>query len=163
MNLKISNRTFLLIAAIVGVLVGFAACSKTGGVPKVDTDPNGRAIRGYDAVAYFAIENAVEGNPNFEYAWNGAKWIFANAENLEKFKENPEAYAPQFGGYCSYAVSHGHTADGDPQAWKIVDGRLYLNYNQEVKQMWEREQDTLIIEGQKNWAEFQIKKPENKR
>jgi YHS domain-containing protein len=161
LNMNFGNRTFLLVAIFIGIAVGLAACSKTEGVAKVNAK-DGLALRGYDAVAYFAIENAVAGNPKFEYAWNGAKWIFANAENLEKFKQNPESYAPQFGGYCSYAVSHGYTADGDPQAWKIVDGKLYLNYNQEAKKAWEKEQEKFIKDGQKNWSEFQVKKPEHK-
>lgn len=159
MNIKISSRTYVLIAALAAIAIGAAACSKAEGVAKIDTDSSGRAIRGYDAVAYFAVESAVEGNPKFEFAWNGAKWLFASEENLEKFKKSPETYAPQFGGYCSYAVSHGHTADGDPKAWKVVDGKLYLNYDQDVKQMWEKEQDKFIKDGEKNWAQFQIKKP----
>ena len=158
-NKIISNRTFLLIAAFVSIAVGFAACSKSEGVAKIDTDSNGRAIRGYDTVAYFAAETAVQGDPKFEYAWNGAKWIFSSGENLEKFKKDPEAYAPQFGGYCAYAVSHGHTADGDPQAWKVVNGKLYLNYDPEVKKLWEKEQDKFIQDGEKNWPQFLIKKP----
>jgi YHS domain-containing protein len=164
-KMKINNRAFLLIALAIGIAIGFAACSsiKSEGVAKVNTDGKGQAVRGFDAVAYFAANSAVEGDPKYQYAWNGAKWLFANAENLEKFKQNPEAYAPQFGGYCAYAVSHGHTADGDPNAWKVVDGKLYLNYNPEVKQMWEKEQDKFIKDGEKNWTEFQTKKPEAKR
>lgn len=142
--------------------ISFAACSRTEGVSKINVDANGTAIRGYDTVAFFAGNNAVKGNPAFEYAWNGAKWIFANAENLEKFRSDPEAYAPQFGGYCSYAVSHGYTADGDPEMWKIVDGKLYLNYNQRAKDAWEKEQDKLIKDGEKNWTSFRSKKPEHK-
>ncbi len=144
------------------IAITFAACSPTEGVQKINVDANGAAIRGYDTVAFFAENSAVKGNPTFEYAWNGAKWVFANAENLEKFKADPAAYAPQFGGYCSYAVSHGYTADGDPETWKIVDGKLYLNYNQKAKDAWEKEQDKFIQDGEKNWKTFQSKKPEHK-
>jgi YHS domain-containing protein len=161
MNMKTNSRAFLIVTLIIGVAIGFGACSK-GGVAKVNTNQNGTALRGFDAVAYFAVQSAVEGNPKYEYVWNGAKWLFSNSDNLEKFKKNPEAYAPQFGGYCSYAVSHGYTADGDPQIWKVVDGRLYLNYNQKAKEVWEKDMNTLIEEGQKNWSEFQTKKPEHK-
>ena len=104
----------------------------------------------------------MEGNPRYEFAWNGAKWLFSSAENLEKFKADPEAYAPQFGGYCSYAVSKGYTANGDPNAWKIVDGKLYLNYSPEVKQLWEKEQDERIRNGNQNWEGFKKKAPEHK-
>ena len=81
---------------------------------------------------------------------------------LEKFKANPEQFAPQFGGYCSFAVSKGYTADGDPNAWKVVDGKLYLNYSPKVKEMWEVEQEQRIKDGEKNWREFQTKKPQHK-
>jgi YHS domain-containing protein len=155
-------KYFIYIAIFALVAIGAAACAKTEGVAKINTT-DGLAVRGFDTVAYFAAQSAVEGNPKFEYAWNGAKWLFSSAENLEKFKQNPEAFAPQFGGYCSYAVSHGHTADGDPQAWKIVNGKLYLNYSPEVKQMWEKEQDKFIKDGETNWAQFLVKKPEDKK
>lgn len=144
----------------------FAACTGSGGGENFKavntTTAENLAVRGFDAVAYFTTERAVEGNPQFSFAWNGAKWYFSSAENMEKFKAAPDAYAPQFGGYCSFAVSKGYTADGDPQAWKIVDGKLYLNYNQDVKKMWEAEQETRIKDAEKNWAEFKKKKPEHK-
>lgn len=147
---------FCLIAASAG------ACSLSKGVDHVNTNDEGLAVRGYDAVSFFADQAAVHGDPVFEYSWNGAKWLFANADNLDKFKADPAAFAPQFGGYCSYAVSHGYTADGDPQTWKIVDGKLYLNYNQEAKQAWEKNQENFIKEGEKNWKDFQTKKPQHK-
>lgn len=128
----------------------------------VSTNSENVAIKGFDAVAYFAADGAAKGKPEFEFVWNGAKWLFSNGENLEKFKQNPEQYAPQFGGYCSWAVSHGYTADSDPEAWKIVDNKLYLNYNWKVKEKWEAEQQGLIQTGEKNWKEFKTKKPEHK-
>jgi len=157
------RRRVALWVVLAGVAVLFAACGRLGeGVAKVNTTADGLAVRGYDAVAFFAENGAVKGDLKYEFAWNGAKWLFANSENLEKFKADPETYAPQFGGYCSYAVSHGYTADGDPDTWKIVDGKLYLNYNQKAKEAWEAEQDKFIKEGEKNWKEFQSKKPEHK-
>ena len=162
-NLKIGNRIFIVVASIVGVAVLFAACSKVEyGVAKINTDTDGLAVRGFDTVAFFTESGLVKGSPSHEYVWNGAKWFFASAENLAKFKENPEGYAPQFGGYCSYAVSHGYTADGDPETWKVVDGKLYLNYNQKAKEAWEAEQEKFIKDGELNWKEFQKKKPEHK-
>src|SRR5262249_48056750 len=110
-------RKAILFSAIIGVAIAFIACTRTEKVASIDTGSDGVAVRGFDTVAYFVAENAVKGDPKFEYAWNGAKWLFSSQENLDKFKQNPEAFAPQFGGYCAYAVSHGHTADGDPQAW----------------------------------------------
>ncbi len=151
---------YILLLVLVSIFAG--ACSRREGVDSVNTDPSGLAVRGYDAVAFFAEEAAIQGSPAFEYTWNGAKWLFATAENLEKFKADPSAFAPQFGGYCSYAVSHGYTADGDPQTWKIVDRKLYLNYNQEAKEAWEKNQDNFIKDGEKNWKDFQTKKPQHK-
>ncbi len=84
------------------------------------------------------------------------------AENLEKFRQSPESYAPQYGGYCSYAVSKGYTADADPQAWKIVGGKLFLNYDQEVKEIWEKEESDNIRKATGNWKEFKTKQPEHK-
>lgn len=160
--MKLCNRKFLFLVALVGIAVSIAACTKTAHFAAVNTDDQGVALKGFDAVAYFAVENAVEGSPTHEYVWNGAKWLFSTAENLQKFKQDPEAYAPQYGGYCSYAVSKGYTADGDPNAWKIVDGKLYLNYDQEVKEMWEKDEGQNIQKGEEHWVEFKTKKPEHK-
>ncbi len=153
---------YIYILLLVLVSIFAVACSRREAVEVINTDASGLAVRGYDAVAFFAEEAAVRGNPTFEFTWNGAKWLFASAENLNKFKTDPAAFAPQFGGYCSYAVSHGYTADGDPQMWKIFDGKLYLNYNKEAKEAWEKNQDNYIKDGEKNWKDFQNKKPQHK-
>lgn len=146
----------------IGIAAALAACAKTENFAAVNTNSDGFALKGFDAVAYFAVDKAVEGNQTYSYAWNGAKWLFSSSENMQKFKQNPEAYAPQYGGYCSYAVSKGYTADGDPKAWKVVDGKLYLNYNPEVKEMWEKEQPQNIKKAEDHWVEFKTKKPEHK-
>jgi YHS domain-containing protein len=160
--MKIGIRFFLLTCLFAGTAIAFAACSGADGVTAVNKDHQGLALRGFDAVAYLTVDSAVRGDPRYEFVWNGAKWYFATAENMEKFRKDPNLYAPQFGGYCSYAVSHGYTADGDPEQWKVVDGKLYLNYNQKAKEAWEKEQDKLIKDGERNWIEFQKKKPEHK-
>jgi YHS domain-containing protein len=152
---------FIVIAAGIAAAVWFGT-GQTESVKKINTTAENLAVKGFDTVAYFTQETAVPGNPQYSYLWNGAKWYFSSAENMEKFKAAPETYAPQFGGYCSFAVSKGYTADADPQAWKIVDGKLFLNYNQKVKEMWEAEQEKRIQDAEKNWREFQKKKPEHK-
>ncbi|MBK8809486.1 MAG: YHS domain protein [Acidobacteria bacterium] len=139
-----------------------AGSSGTEGVKPVNTTPENVAIRGFDTVEYFTANAPAAGNPEFAFVWNGAKWLFSSADNLERFKADPSRFAPQFGGYCSWAVSHGYTADGDPMAWKVVDGKLYLNYNLKVKEKWEAEQENLIKEGERNWTAFRRKKPEHK-
>ena len=159
--MRLKNFFLIGILSIVGLAIGCSAVSNTAFDPINKTD-DGLALRGYDAVAYFAVDKAVEGSPRYEYVWQGAKWLFSSVENLEKFKAAPETYAPQFGGYCSFAVSKGYTANGDPNAWKIVGGKLYLNFSPEVKKMWEMEQEQRIQQGEKNWAEFKLQKPEHK-
>lgn len=148
-----------ILLIIVGAMA--AACSKAESIG-LNVDSTGSALRGYDAVAYFAVDNAVKGDARYAYVWNGAKWIFSSEENMKKFQADPEAYAPQFGGYCAYAVSEGYTADADPEAWKVVDGKLYLNYNAEVKETWEKKEAERIESGRKNWQGFKSKKPEHK-
>ena len=111
----------------------------------------GLALDGYDAVSYFTDSRAVKGDRRFEVEWNGARWRFTSAEHRERFKADPARYAPQFGGYCSWAVSRGYTASGDPTAWSIVDGRLYVNYSMSVRSMWEKDRAGNIAKGNANW------------
>lgn len=138
------------------------ACTRTDGLDPVNKAPTDLALKGYDAVAYFKEAKPVPGNERYQHSWNGARWLFASEENRDAFARNPEQYAPQYGGYCSYAVSHGYTANGDPEAWKVVDGKLYLNYNREVRQLWEQDIPGNIAKGNGNWPEFLKRKPEHK-
>ncbi len=109
------------------------------------------AIKGYDPVAYFKQDQPVKGSEDYSYEWMEATWYFSSKENLDAFKESPEAYAPQYGGYCAYAISQGYTARIEPEAWKIVDGKLYLNYNQQIKKKWEANETEFIESADKNW------------
>ena len=161
-NKKSFDRVLLTLGLVVAAALAFAACGRTETPLGSNADADGRALRGFDAVAYFAADSAVKGDSKYEYVWNGAKWLFSSEENMKKFQANPEAYAPQFGGYCSYAVSEGYTADGDPEAWKVVDGKLYLNYNKQVKEKWEQNQTERITKGSSNWQEFKKKRPDHK-
>lgn len=111
----------------------------------------GLAIRGYDTVAYFKDGRPVQGEPQFAHEWMGATWLFSSAEHLEAFKADPERYAPQFGGYCAYAVSEGYLYDANPKYWKIVDGKLYLNYNRTAQKRWEKDIPGRIATGEKHW------------
>lgn len=109
------------------------------------------AIRGYDPVAYFEDGKPSKGAPDIAYEWMGATWRFATAEHRSQFQKSPDKYAPQFGGYCSWAVGHNYTAPIDPEAWKIVDGKLYLNYSKGVQKKWEQDQSKWILEASRNW------------
>ena len=111
----------------------------------------GAAIRGIDPVAYFADARPVAGDPELSTKWMGAMWHFASAGNREAFEMNPYAYAPQYGGYCSWAVAGGYTASTDPEAWTIVDGKLYLNYSKGVQRRWSEDIPGNIVKGNANW------------
>ena len=114
-----------------------AAAAATESAPLVYIESSSDlAIRGTDPVAYFTEGKVVEGNSEYESEWQGAIWRFSSAENQELFDSDPEAYAPQYGGYCAKALSEGNVVSSDPEAWKIVDGKLYLNYSPQVQQQW---------------------------
>ncbi len=112
---------------------------------------DGIAIDGTDAVAYFTQGGPVPGSPTLTHEWMGVQWQFSTPENRDAFAADPEAYAPQYGGYCAYAVSEGYTASTTPKAWKIVDGKLYLNYSRRVKRRWERDIPERIRSADANW------------
>lgn len=109
------------------------------------------ALSGYDPVAYFEAGQPVKGDTRFTHEYKGATWQFANAAHRDRFIADPEAYAPQYGGYCAWAVAQGSTASGDPMFWKIVDGKLYLNYDAEVQKRWEQDIPGFINKANKNW------------
>ncbi|MFQ5935519.1 MAG: YHS domain-containing (seleno)protein [Acidiferrobacterales bacterium] len=109
------------------------------------------AIRGFDAVAYFMDGKPVKGNTQYSAEWNGAKWFFATPENRGRFAVDPSNYAPQYGGYCAYAVANGYTASTDPDAWSIVEGKLYLNYSLGVREKWQEDIPGNIASANKNW------------
>ena len=109
------------------------------------------AVSGYDPVAYFTSGKPVEGRSNFEFRWNGATWRFASAKNLAAFKASSKSFAPQYGGYCAWAVSEGYTASSDPTAWRIVGKKLYLNYSAGVQNQWTEDIKGHIAKGDANW------------
>jgi YHS domain-containing protein len=106
---------------------------------------------GYDVVAYFNLGKAVPGNATFHAKYKGAIWHFASAEDKALFEKNPAAYVPQYGGYCAWAVSRGYTAPGDPEVWRIVNGKLYLNYDTDVQAKWEKNIPGFIAASDRNW------------
>lgn len=109
------------------------------------------AIEGYDTVAYFTEQRAVKGSSDFETTYMEAKWRFSSAENRDLFLSNPKQYAPQYGGYCAYAVSQNYTAGIEPDQFEIVGGKLYLNYNAKIKARWLGQRDEFIAAADKNW------------
>jgi len=109
------------------------------------------AIRGYDAVAYFTENKPVKGSKEFTFEYQGAKWLFASQANLDLFESTPEKYAPQFGGYCAYAVARGSTASIKPKFFTIYEDKLYLNYSESVYKKWIKDKDDYIKKANNEW------------
>lgn len=109
------------------------------------------ALNGYDPVAYFEQHMPVKGSAEFTYEYLGVQWRFASAVHRDLFVASPASFAPQYGGYCAWAVAEGSTASGDPMFWKIVDGKLYLNYDRDVQKRWEKDIPGFIAKANKNW------------
>ena len=133
------------------VALGVPALASASPAPSVSATEQGVAIGGYDPVGYFTEGRPVAGSAAFELHWSGSTWRFASAESRARFEANPAAYAPAFGGYCAWAISQNYIAPGDPLVWRIVDGRLYLNFNQRAKMLWEADLAGAIARGNANW------------
>ena len=161
------KRLLLLSAALASTLV-FASCATTSSSTTTAADApatteqataptyavfaeDGIAIGGADPVAYFSAGEYTPGSEEFTHEWEGATWQFSSAENRDLFAAKPEEYAPQYGGFCAYAVSQGGTAPIEPTAWEIVDGKLYLNFNDKIQKRWSKDIPGHIAKADKNW------------
>ncbi len=139
---------------ICGLMLSFFA-STAFALDPVNTSWFGNlAIKGYDPVAYFLEDSAVKGKKSHQLEWGGATWQFSSAENKTMFENDPDKYAPQYGGYCAWAVSQNTTADIEPEQFTITQGKLYLNYNKSVKNTWLKTIETNIETGNKNWPKL---------
>jgi YHS domain-containing protein len=138
---------------LVLLLVALAPAALRAEKP-VNTTLFGIAIKGYDPVAYFTAGKPMKGDSAFTHEWNGATWRFANAANRDAFQAAPQKFAPQYGGYCAWAVSQGYTAGIDPDAWKIVNGKLYLNYSADVQKKWSGDVPGNIAKADVNWPKL---------
>ncbi len=147
---RISPKVFLLPFFALALMFGGAAAEAKK--PQIYTGfLSSAAVGGYDPVAYFQQKRPVKGSSKFSLRHKGATWRFSSQANLDKFRADPAAYAPRYGGYCAWAVSQGYTAKGDPMYWRIVDGKLYLNYNADVQARWERDIPGFIRKADGNW------------
>ncbi|HEX6846145.1 MAG TPA: YHS domain-containing (seleno)protein [Chitinophagaceae bacterium] len=116
------------------------------------------AVNGYDVVAYFLEGKPVKGSGEFSVLYKGVNWFFSNRANADLFKKDPARYEPQYGGYCAFGCSRGYKAKTDPDAWTIVNGKLYLNYNTDVRNTWNKDQQTYIGKADANWIDIKYKK-----
>ncbi|MBI4273205.1 MAG: YHS domain-containing protein [Rhizobiales bacterium] len=129
------------------------AVDKTGGV--YNTLYAGLGAKGYDVVAYFTDGKPVQGKSDFTHAYGGVTWQFASAQHRDQFKADPAKYAPQYGGFCSWGVSQGKLFDVDPvNGWKIVDGKLYLNFNGDIHKVWEKDVAGFVSKANGNWPKL---------
>ena len=139
------------------------ACLVGGGTADAGSPVNtgyfgGVAIKGYDPVAYFAEGKPMKGSEEFSLEWLGATWLFATAGHRDLFAEQPVKYAPQYGGHCSAGVAFGeNTIDIDPEAWSIVDGKLYLQYSKSGVEKWKQHQKEWIARADENWPEVKAR------
>lgn len=147
-----NRRNLILSASAAGAAALFAPSVLRADAPMIFA-PGGVAINGYDPVAYFDDARHRKGSGDVALMWKGATWHFASVANRDRFEADPMGMAPQFGGYCAWAVSRGYTASTDPAAWTIHDGRLYLNYSLRVRAMWSRDIPGNIRRGEANWPD----------
>ncbi len=142
MRLVLSVRGAVLVAAL-SLFASFAAAAEK------------LAIKGYDPVAYFTDGKPTPGSAQHEAVWREARWRFASAEHRALFLKQPEAYAPQYGGYCAMGVAFGKKVEIDPEAWTIVDGKLYLNYDEAYREKWRAEKTAMIKAADEKWREVE--------
>jgi YHS domain-containing protein len=150
MRINISHLLAIVVAAL-GIFASFGTQDAFARDRYYTGWLNKDAASGYDVVAYFTDSKPVKGSNEFTADWNGVTWKFSSAENLEKFKADPEAYAPQYGGYCAWAMARGDFASTNPEAWRIVDGKLYLNYDKSIQKKWEADIPGFIKSANGEW------------
>ena len=119
----------------------------------IDINANGNdlAIQGYDPVAYFTQEKPTKGSNDFAATYKNAIYLFSSEQNRDLFRASPAKYAPQFGGFCAYGVTKGRKFDTDPTAWRVVDGKLYLNLNKDVQKVWLENVPGYITNANQTW------------
>lgn len=139
---------------IITVALVFASAVAAAGDPAIYSHKKSGAVKGADVVAYFSLEQgqpAVKGLDSITHEYMGATWKFSSEENRAKFVANPEKYAPQYGGYCAFAVSHNFTKPINPDAWRVVDDKLYLNLSKGVRKKWLKDVPGNISRADSNW------------
>lgn len=158
--MNLSRRAIGLVSLIAAVVVSVSAAlipSAMARTPSVYTASDKLAVSGYDAVAYFTEGKATKGSAEFSLRHQGVTWRFASATNRASFQAAPAKFAPQYGGHCAWAVSQGYTASADPKVWKIVGGKLYLNFNASVGRNWEISAADNITRADENWPKMLAK------
>ena len=138
-------------ASRVAVVFFSAVAAFAGKVEPINKDGKGVVLKGYDAVAYFQQSQPVKGSSQFSFKWMDATWLFSSAANRDQFAADPPRHAPQYGGYCAYAMSINRIADIDPSRWAIVNNKLYLNNNFLSFHLWSLDKNGNIASADRNW------------
>jgi YHS domain-containing protein len=148
--------------AITGILMSFSfillLLTGLDGIAVGKSPGHDLAIKGYDTVAYFKAGKALKGNESFTFQWHDMTWYFSTKENRDLFATSPEQYAPQYDGYCAWALTESRIAVTDPEVWKIVDGKLYLNCSQTAYEKWSRDIPGNIKKADTNWLKLSGRK-----
>lgn len=150
-------RIVLLALAMVSSALSAAPPVNTLGEPRSffrSPEPTGIAIRGYDPVAYHTLGAPTPGSAEHAFEYQGATWHFANAQHRQMFVADPETYVPAYGGYCAYGVARGYLVKIEPDQWEIVDGRLYLNYDEKVSHKWRKDIPGFIRQADAQFADL---------
>ena len=145
------NRRHLLAAVAATLAFTAAAPSAFADEPVYTKRFSNVAVGGADAVAFFNQNAKVDGSEEFSTEYNGAVWRFSSQENLDMFVADPAAFAPQYGGYCAWAMAQGKMAPGNPKFWKVVDNKLYLNFNGDIQEKWEADIPGFITKADAQW------------
>lgn len=130
----------------------FAVVTAAASGERINTTEDGVAIKGFDTVAYFTEGRPIEGSPAFEHVWQDARWQFASAKHRDMFAADPEGYAPRYGGHCAGAMAAGRLWTIDPEAWAIVDGKLYLNFLQSGIASFVQNPEPMIERADAHWT-----------
>ena len=146
---------------LIGLFILFISFSVTAQTTAEIYQTKDGAIKGYDAVAYFTQNKAVKGNKQFAVSYKNAIWYFSSAANKEAFRTNPSNYEPAYGGYCAYGCSRGYKAKTEGEAFTIVNGKLSLNYNLDVRDTWNKDQAGYIKKADANWSKVKDSKFED--
>ncbi len=141
----------IVAAVIVGAMFVSPMLSAKRQFADYNVDSDKVAIHGYDTVAYFTEGKPMKGSADFSHAWQDARWQFASATNRDLFTADPDRYAPQYGGYCALGLSAGEYADIDPNAWTIVEDKLYLNNTMEYREAWRKAPKAYFATADYNW------------
>ena len=152
MSFSIRRCSCVSLGVILAILLAFPVLAEAG--QRINKDSDNVALKGYDTVAYFTEGRPIKGKSEFQHDWRDAEWRFANAEHRDAFASNPEHYAPRYGGFCAAGTALGYVVRVDPEAWVIIDGKLYLNYDKGYADEFAEDAANQIARADANWEKL---------